>query len=89
MPITAEQLALLDSIEALEMRSLEWGYTAGGLSEEDALALCADVDRADDTLEALIEEKLVFELLGSSGDRRYRATDYVAAIRCRADDHRG
>jgi hypothetical protein len=73
MPITAEQLALLDSIEALEMRSLEWGYTAGGLSQEDAFALCLDADRADDMLEALIEAKLVFELMGSSGDRRYRS----------------
>src|SRR6202000_812881 len=73
MPITAEQLALLDSIEALEMRSLEWGYTAGGLSQEDALALCPDTDRADDMLEALIEAKLVFELMGSSGDRGYRS----------------
>jgi len=36
MKITEKALCLLDSIEKIEMRSLEWGYTDGSLSEDEA-----------------------------------------------------
>ena len=39
MPVSANALAVLDRIEAIEMRSLEWGFTDGSLSEHEAFAL--------------------------------------------------
>src|SRR5215469_11433303 len=73
MPLSAEELELLDHIEAEEMRSLEWGFTDGGLSRNDVLALLPDADRAEDALEALIEAKLVSEQMSIGGNRRYRS----------------
>ena len=73
MPLSAESLVLLDQIESQEMRSLEWGFTGGGLSREEAIALLPDASLADDALEVLIEAKLVFEQTGRGGDRRYRS----------------
>src|SRR5258708_36354332 len=73
MPLSAESLALLDQIEAQVMRSLEWGFTGGGLSRDEAAALFPDAGLADDALEVLIEAKLVCEQTGRGGDRRYRS----------------
>ena len=57
---------MLDPIEAIEMRSLEWGFTDGSLSEHEALAL-ADLasdgkGRRAGLIEELIDAKLIFEL---------------------------
>src|SRR5688572_28607620 len=66
---------LLDAIEATELRSLQWGYVDGILSE-------AEVDRladrivangagmlpgAVDLLESVLAQNLVFELSGQGG----------------------
>lgn len=73
MPLSDESLALLDSIEAQEMRSLEWGYTGGGLSREEACALFSEPARAEEILEDLIEAKLVYEHSGYGGSLLYRS----------------
>ena len=39
MAISLRALDLLDRVEALEMRSLEWGFTDGSLSERETEAL--------------------------------------------------
>src|SRR5580658_77308 len=73
MPLSDETLALLDRIEAQEMRSLEWGYTGGGLSRDEACALFPDPVRAEEALEILIESKLVYEHNGAGGSLLYRS----------------
>jgi hypothetical protein len=39
--LSPDALLALDAIEAVELRSLEWGFTDGSLSEDEALALIA------------------------------------------------
>lgn len=81
MPVSANALATLDRIEALEMRSLEWGFTDGSLSEDDAYdlgdAVCIAAGSTGQDGEALIEElieaKLVFEMSRAGGDVRIRS----------------
>ena len=73
MFLTVELLALLDQIEIREMRSLEWGFTGGSLSREEVIALCPDHNLAEDTLETLIEARLVCEMEGRGGEMRYRS----------------
>jgi hypothetical protein len=73
MKLTDESLALLEKMEAQEMRSLEWGYTSGSVSREEALVMTANSEKAEDALEDLIEAKLVHELTGIGGDQRYRS----------------
>jgi hypothetical protein len=73
MKLTDESLALLERMEAQEMRSLEWGYTSGSVSRVEALVMTANSEKAEDALEELIEAKLVHELTGIGGDQRYRS----------------
>lgn len=79
MPVSAHALAVLDRIEAIEMRSLEWGFTDGSLSEGEAFALGDQVRDADasldgqDLIEELIDAKLIFEMSGVSGEVRIRS----------------
>ncbi|WP_122570549.1 protein DpdJ [Pseudomonas viridiflava] len=76
MLISEKALHLLDSIEIIEMRSLEWGFTDGSLSEDEALALAnvsADGGNGDELLEALIEGRLIYEFRNSSAEIRYRS----------------
>ena len=80
MPVSAEALAVLDRIEALEMRSLEWGFTDGALREAEAYeigdAVCAARSTARDgeeVLEELIGAKLLVEFSGVGGDIRIRS----------------
>lgn len=76
MTISEKALRLLDSIEIIEMRSLEWGYTDGSLSENEALDLgeaAACDGHGDDLLEELIEGRLVYEFRTSSAEIRYRS----------------
>jgi len=73
---------LFDRIEALELRSLRWGYADGSLSFEDAKALFEDQgDSVDpeDAIEELVEAKLLFELPLASGQTRLRSrfAEYV------------
>ncbi len=81
MPVSNNALAVLDRIEAIEMRSLEWGFTDGGLSEDEAFDLgdqvceAAGVSGTDgqDLVEELIDAKLVFEMASVGGDVRIRS----------------
>ncbi|WP_186098801.1 protein DpdJ [Burkholderia gladioli] len=80
MTISADALLLLDRIEALEMRSLAWGFTSGSLGEDEALELLDGSNRAEDALEELIEARLVIEQASVSGGRRYRSR-FAEAVR--------
>lgn len=81
MPVSNHALAVLDRIEAIEMRSLEWGFTDGSLSEEEAFELGDQVCTAvgvsgtdgQDLVEELIDAKLIFEIASVSSDVRIRS----------------
>ena len=81
MPVSANALAVLDRIEAIEMRSLEWGFTCGSLSEDEAFGLgdavceASDVTSTDgqDLVEELIDSKLIFEMASVGGEVRIRS----------------
>lgn len=81
MPLSAQALAVLDRIEAIEMRSLEWGFTDGSLSEDeaydlgDSVVVEAPIGGVDgqDLVEELIEAKLIFEMPNTGGDVRIRS----------------
>lgn len=78
MTISEKALRLLDSIENIEMKSLEWGFTDGSLSENEALELANVIngegeEDGDDLIEELINAKLVFELRNSSADVKIRS----------------
>lgn len=81
MPVSAKALAMLDRIEAVEMRSLEWGFTDGSLSEDEAFALgdevCDEVNATgtsgQDLAEELIDAKLIFEMATVGGEVRIRS----------------
>lgn len=77
--LSTDALALLDHIEALEMRSLAWGFTAGSIGEDELVALLGD-NRAEDGLEELIEARLVVERQSLAGGRRYRSR-FAEAVR--------
>lgn len=81
MPLSDYALAMLDRIEAIEMRSLEWGFTDGSLSEDEAVDLgdhvcdaagISDLD-GQDLIEELIDAKLIFEMPSIGGDVRIRS----------------
>ena len=63
------------------MRSLEWGFTDGSLSEDEAFALGDAVSDAANAIgtdgrglvEELIDAKLIFELASVSGEVRIRS----------------
>ena len=71
MALSQTSLDLLDAIEALEMRSLAWGYVDGALSETDAIALLGSAGLSaaalEDALEELIEAKAVLETTSAGG----------------------
>lgn len=80
MSVSRPALRLLDRIEAIEMRSLEWGYTDGALTEDEAVALAERVAgetgsgvTGDDLLEELIDAKLIFELQDIGASVRIRS----------------
>lgn len=81
MSVSANALAVLDRIESIELRSLEWGFTDGSLSEDEAYELgdqaCAASDICDidgqDLIEELIEAKLIFEMASTGGEIRIRS----------------
>ncbi|MCA2411257.1 protein DpdJ [Rhizobium leguminosarum] len=79
MALSQHALKVLDLIEAIEMRSLEWGFTDGSLSEGEALVLARSVvgaggsSAADDIVEELIDAKVIFELHGSGSGVRLRS----------------
>jgi hypothetical protein len=78
VPISADSLLLLDRIEALEMRSLAWGFTSGSLTEDEAIELLEG--GAEDALEELLEARLVIEQTSLSGGQRYRSR-FAEAVR--------
>ncbi|WP_116327928.1 protein DpdJ [Cupriavidus phytorum] len=80
MTVSADALLLLDRIEALEMRSLAWGFSSGSLGEDEALDLFDGGSRAENALEELIEARLVIEQTSLSGGRRYRSR-FAEAVR--------
>lgn len=73
MALTKAALDILDELEAIEMRSLEWGFTDGSLSERDLEEVLgrvvADQSIADDAVEELIDAHLIFELHTPHGVR--------------------
>ena len=80
MVVSQQALALLDLIEAIEMRSLEWGFTDGSLSEDEAFALadCANgederIGDGEELIEELIGTKLIFELQSVGSGVRIRS----------------
>jgi hypothetical protein len=81
MAVSANSLAVLDRIEAIEMRSLEWGFTDGSLSEDEAFMLGDQVCDAgnatgtdgQDLVEELIDAKLIFEMASVGGEVRIRS----------------
>lgn len=71
---TQRALELLERIESLELRSLEWGSTDSSLSETEAEVLGKGVaHNGEDLLEELIEAKLIFELPHPNGEIRIRS----------------
>jgi hypothetical protein len=89
MTVSRAALALLDLIEAIEMRSLEWGFTDGSLSEDEALALANGLGEQDDSvgdgedlIEELIDAKLIFELqtIGSGVRIRSRFAELMRLL---------
>jgi len=81
MPLSAHALALLDRIEAVEMRSLEWGFTDGSLGEIEVVTFGDEICEAanlggttgEDLYEELIDAKLVFEMASIGGEVRLRS----------------
>lgn len=81
MPVSVNALALLDHIEAIEMRSLEWGFTDGSLSEDEAFAFGDEVchkanltgQDGQDLVEELLDAKLIFEMASVGGEVRIRS----------------
>jgi len=79
MALSLNAVKLLDLIEAIEMRSLEWGFTDGFLSESEVLALARSVvaagnaSAADDAIEELIAARVVFELHSPGSEIRLRS----------------
>jgi hypothetical protein len=76
MALSTNALAVLDALEAVELRSLEWGFTDGSFSEQEALALAGravTAREADDAIEELIDARLLFELRAASGAVRIRS----------------
>lgn len=80
MPISRAALSLLDRIESLEMRSLEWGFTEGSLEEAEVSALAraalasagSDLE-PDDVLEELLDSRLAFEFHNAAPGVRIRS----------------
>lgn len=66
---------LLDRIEAIECRSLSWGYADGSLSRDEVLHLIPDitVEAAVDCVEELVAASLIFERDNEEGESRYRS----------------
>ncbi|MBB2784861.1 UNVERIFIED_ORG: hypothetical protein GGD43_000031 [Rhizobium esperanzae] len=78
MALSLPATRLLDLIEAIEMRSLEWGFTDGSLSEGEVLALARSAVgggtlAADDIIEELVDARAIFELHNSGGGIRLRS----------------
>ena len=80
MAVSRQALATLDLIEEIEIRSLEWGFTDGSLSEDEAFELGNRVSGDDDgeadgedLIEELIGAKLIFELNGIGSSVRIRS----------------
>ena len=80
MPLSRPALQLLDRIEAIEMRSLEWGFTDGSLTEDETVALAEAVSAGDnsggdgeDLVEELIRAKVIFELQNVGAGVRLRS----------------
>jgi len=80
MAVSDQALTVLDLIEAIEMRSLEWGFTDGSLSEAEALAEADSVSSGadnggdgQDLIEELIDAKLIFEIQSVGGEVRIRS----------------
>ena len=66
---------LLDEIEALEVRSLTWGFADGSLSMDEAVALAAarGATAPADVVEELVAARLVFEIASAAGTIRIRS----------------
>jgi hypothetical protein len=75
--ISPQALALLDAVETVEMRSLEWGFTDGSLSERETETLARGIatggTSADDLVEELVDAKLLLEVPAPSGEIRIRS----------------
>lgn len=66
--VSRAALGLLDEVEAVEMRSLTWGYSDGSMSEAELTAFAPP-----SAVEELVEAKLLIEFNDASGRSRYRS----------------
>ncbi len=81
-------IELLNCLEEIEYKSLQWGSVDGSLSEEEIIEFAEEIIEkndssydAEDLLEDLIEEKLLFEVLSiSDSEDRFR-TRFGESIR--------
>ena len=80
MTVSRQAFAVLDRIEVVEMGSLEWGFTDGSLSEQEAFAIVDEVNDKNDAvcgseeiIEELIDARLIFELQSVSSSVRLRS----------------
>ncbi len=76
-------LLLLDEIEALELRSLRWGFADGSLSENEVAEMAARIvgqDAADNALDSLLRRKLLLEVSGAGDEIRIRSR-FAEAVR--------
>lgn len=71
------ELDVLDALERLELRALRWGFTEGSLDDAEMLALARDTlgPGADPVaaIDALLDRRLLLEVMGPSGDVRLRS----------------
>lgn len=72
MTLSSQALRLLDAIETAEMRSLEWGFVDGSLSETEISRLLSDGD-VEEAFEELVEARAIIETTNASGGVRIRS----------------
>lgn len=72
MPLSAQAAELLDAIETAEMRSLEWGFVDGSLSEDEVADLKPGIEIAA-AYEELVEAMAIVETTNASGGVRVRS----------------
>lgn len=75
MPISKQAEDCLDQIEAVEFRSLSWGFADGSLSRDEALDIARSITAIspDDVIEELVTSCLIFEWDNAAGETRYRS----------------
>ncbi len=75
MSISKQAEDLLDYIEAIEFRSLSWGFADGSLSMHEVMGLAQKTasDAPGELIEELVAARLIFEWDNAAGETRYRS----------------